>query len=311
LGARTYRPPRNDHVTEAGEMKENHPHEIAMTQLIPRIDEKNKRAVKTVQTSLYFFSKKRAGRRCSCWTVDSSADSLCNVCYGTGIVGGFDKYGTCLEIVDVTHPNIRAINVIPDYSKKTKPIMFTLVPGAKYGRIEVRVELKQNVGKLDVVKASKDTEDGGELDAYIRSPTETEYVAFTRDALEQRLQNPWVDVRVDFTRNSIKAVSPKFNHFYIRYKRKENLTVLANIPRASKSNLLAEMGVSDDWEFQQFFMDSTLRTITTEDFIISSKNMVRWKINSVKESSPGDYLLSWDLTARLVQQYEPMNFVYF
>ena len=104
-------------------------------------------------------------------------------------------------------------------------------------------------------------------------------------------------------------MSPKFGLFYIRYKRLEDLTVLANIPRTQKSNLLAEMGVTDDWQHQMFFMDSTIRSITTEDFVISVTNGTRWKINVVNESNPEDYLLSWDLDTRLVQVYEPMNFV--
>lgn len=310
MGARTYRPPRDDHVTEAGEMKRDYPHKISMEQLVPRIDEKNKRAVQTVRTSLHFFSKMRAGRRCSCWTVDSSPDTLCFACYGTGIVGGFEKYGTHLEVIDVTHPNTRTLNVLPDFSRKTKPIYFTMVPGSKYGRIITRVQLSTNVGQVDVVKGIREAPAGTELKSYIQGPTDPEPVLFTRESLEQRLANPWIDVRVDFHRPSVLSMSPKFGLFYIRYKRLEDITVLANIPRTQKSNLLAEMGVTDDWQHQMFFMDSTIRSITTEDFVISTSNGTRWKINVVNESNPEDYLLSWDLDTRLVQVYEPMNSVF-
>lgn len=309
MGARTYRPPRDDHVTEAGEMKQDYPHTIAMQQLLPRIDEKNKRAVKTVQTPVFFFSKIQTGRRCSCWTVDSSPDSLCVACYGTGVVGGYAKYGTYLEVVDVTHPNTRTVNVLPDYSRKSKPIYFTLTPGAKEGTIITRIELKTNIGTADVIKGTREVPMGGEMSSFIQAPTDPEPVPFTKQSFEQRLTNPWLDIRVDMTRPSVKSESPKFGLFYIRYNRLEEQILLANIPRTQKSNLLAELGISDDWQHQKFFFDSTLRSVTTEDFLVSAKNKTRWKINNVDESNPGDYLLSWDLDTRLVQHYEPTNYV--
>lgn len=309
MGARTYRPPRDDHVTEAGEMKQNHPHEIAMGQLIPRIDEKNKRAVKTVQTPVYFFSKIQTGRRCSCWTVDSSPDTLCVACYGSGTVGGYAKHGTYLEVVDVTHPNVSTINVWPDFRRKTKPIYFALTPGSKAGRITARIELKTNIGTADVITGTRELPSGSEMRSFIQAPTDPEPVPFTKESFEQRLTNPWVDLQVDMYRTSVRSESPKFGLFYIRYNRLEKQVILANIPRTQKSNLLAEMGISDDWQHQKFFFDSTIRSVTTEDFLVAVDQNTRWKILHIDESNPGNYLLSWDMDTRLVRNYEPTIFV--
>jgi hypothetical protein len=224
-------------------------------------------------------------------------------------VGGYAKYGTYLEVIDVTHPNIRTLNVLPDYSKKTKPIYFTLTPGATEGRITTRIELKTNIGTVDTIIAIHDIPTGCEMKGFIQSPVDTEPVPFTREAFEQRLTNPWLDIRVDLRRPSVKTESPKFGLFYIRYNRLEEQVILANIPRTQKSNLLAEMGVSDDWQHQQFFLDSTIRSITTEDFVVATSNQTRWKINNVNESNPGNYLLSWDLDTRLIRNHEPTIFV--
>jgi hypothetical protein len=247
-------------------MKEDHPHDISMQQLIPRIDEKNKRAVKTINVPVYFFSKIPIGRRCSCWTVDDSPDALCVACYGTGTVGGYAKYGTYLEVMDVTHPNTRTVGVLPDYQRKTKPIYFTLAPGAKEGRITTRIELKTNIGSADVIKGTRELPLGSEMRSFIQAPTDLEPVPFTKESFEQRLTNPWVDLHVDMSRPSVISESPKFGQFYIRYNRLEEQIILANIPRTQKTNLLAEMGISDDWQHQKFFFDSTLRSVTTEDF---------------------------------------------
>jgi hypothetical protein len=54
-------------------------------------------------------------------------------------------------------------------------------------------------------------------------------------------------------------------------------------------------------------MDNTIRSITTEDFVVHVNSNVRWKINTVSESAPQDMLLSWDLDTRLILPYEAMQ----
>lgn len=304
MATRSYRPSENWHIADGTEVLEKHAHDISVGQLIPRIVERNKRAIKTIPTRLNFFQAIRAGRRCSCFDIEESPDSMCPACFGTGTVGGFTKHGSCLEIIDVTHPNLCTINVIPDHSKRTKPISLALIGGCKQGSLEVKIELPTNVGKVDALSSAAYMPAGTELHAYLRAPNEKEFVALTRANLEMRLANPWVDIRVDFSRSSPENESPRLDLLYIRYQNIQDNLILANIPRAEKSNLLQELGVADEWQTMNFWLDNTLKSITTEDFIVSTEGKTRWKIISVKEFAPHGQLTSWDVEARLVQHYE-------
>lgn len=304
MSTRSYRPSKGWHIADGTEVLEKHAHDISVGQLIPRIANRNRRAVKTIPTYLNFFQSIRAGRRCSCFDIEESPDSMCPACFGTGTVGGFTKYGSCLEIVDVTHPNLRTVNVMPDHSKRTKPISLALIPGCRQGSLDVRIELPTNIGKVDALSSAAYMPQGTELHALLKSPTDREFVALTRANLEQRLFNPWVDIRVEFKRPSPANESPRLDLLYIRYQNMQENTVLANIPRAEKSNLLQELGVADEWQTMNFWLDDTLKTITTDDFIVSTMGKTRWKIISVKEFAPHGQLVSWDVEARLVQHYE-------
>jgi hypothetical protein len=296
-------------VTDGSEVLRDNAHDVATNQLIKRIAERNHTALEVVPTPIYFYSKIHAGRRCSCFDVNISQHSQCRCCFGTGRVGGYMKHGTNLEIIDVTHPNIRTVNVIPDYQTLIWPRRFKLVEGAKEGYFETRMYPETNIGRIDHIFNLSNEPAGTALHAYLKAAVDTEWQSFTRTSLQQRLYNTWIDFRIVFKRSTISSPSPTFRMFYLRYDRLEDKTLTANVPRTTKSNLLGEMGVADDWDLQRFWMDNTARSVTTEDFVAHINANTRWKINTVNESAPQNMLLSWEVDTRLILSYEAMQFV--
>jgi hypothetical protein len=293
-------------VAEGSEVLRDNAHTIAIDQLIPRIAERNHTALEVVQTPIYFFSKIRAGRRCSCFDINISHNTSCACCYGTGIVGGYLKYGTNLEVIDVTHPNIKSVNVLPDYRTLVWPRQLKLVDGAIEGYIETRMQVLSNIGSIDHIFNRSNEPSGTELHAYLKTAADSDWVPFTLTTLSQRLVNSWVDFRIEFKRSTVRTPSPTFKMFYIRYNRIEpaDQVIIANIPKTAKSILLSDMGLDDDWERQKFWLDNTIRSVTTEDFVAHLDSNTRWKIYTVNETAPQDLLLSWDLETSLVLHYE-------
>jgi len=296
------------YVPFSTELLEHHAHDIATKQLIPRIAKENTQALLTIQTPIFYFQRLRVGRRCSCSSVTASASSECRTCFNTHVVGGYSKWGTNLAVIDVTAPNIRAVNVIPLLGDQTFPKPFGLVPGARHGSIEVRVPLETNIGKIDALFTTTLLDQG--LRVFLKSPIDTDWVEFaTEQDLEARLFNPWVEFRFEFTRNTVLADTPKLYTMYIRYKRKASSQILANVPRNENSIKLSEMGAADDWKSKKFYIDSTLRSVTTEDFFAETLDPHRWKVISVNKFAPEKLLTSWDVEARLVQPYEAIQWI--
>ncbi len=307
MTTKLYRPPRDDTTTDGAEVLRGHAHDIAVNQLLPRIALRHQIAVETIQTRFHLYHRMRGARRCSCFDVEISPSSLCRCCYGTGDVGGYEKYGHNLAVLDVTHPAIQTVNVIPDYTLRTRPRRFILIPGARQGHIIARMPLQTTTGALDNVYVLAKTPPGTSVCALIRAPSDTTFVRFTREALVQRLFNPWIEVRINFERTSPLTASPRFGLLYLRYQRFPADVLLANRPRREQSSLLAQFGLADEWNEQTFWLDNTAKYIGEQDLLFDVDNNMRWKIIKTSPLDPQGLLLSWDLNARLIWNYEPEN----
>jgi len=94
-------------------------HQVIKEQLAPRIAQKSANAVLSDRRAFFYYKRKKNGRRCSCFGNETSPDSDCLVCYGTGFVGGYDKYGTHSEIIDYTRSYVFASGIEFDYENRT------------------------------------------------------------------------------------------------------------------------------------------------------------------------------------------------
>ena len=304
MATRSYRPGEHAPISDATQVLGNQAHKISVDQLIPRAAERSTKALETVPLEVYYFPAIRAGRRCSCFDIESSPDGQCEACFGSGVVGGYEKHGTTVEVFDVTRPSLRTSNIIPDWASRRKPIPFTLINGATRGVIEARVQLTTNVGKVDALAAEYEMDAGTEIQAFVRGPADTEYTEISKTAIERRLANPWIDVRIVLTRVTPATKSPLFKTLYLRYQNFLKNQVIVNVPRVQKSVALQEFGVMDDYSTINFYLDRRIKSIITEDFFASAEGDTRWKIVSVKPNAPHGQLISWDCEVRLAQEHE-------
>ncbi|HIE82665.1 MAG TPA: hypothetical protein EYQ00_01925 [Dehalococcoidia bacterium] len=290
-------------IADGSDVKRDLPRQIAQEQLIPRIIERSRNAVDVDRVLFYFYHRKHAGRRCSCWEVETP-DAGCRVCYGTGIVGGYTKNGTVDHTVDVTHPNMRLVNVVPDYEGHTRPVTFTLNRTATRGYVEGSFDLQQNVGILDAYQQIQVTPEGSIIFPFIKSDQDADFVELNKDSIEARIQHSNVTVRFVLQRTNPTAPRPKFSHFMLRYRVKKKIAIRADIPRQPESITLAEFGAYESFQSIQIFTANEPRKITTEDFVHRVDNGRRHKIIEANPNMPLGRLTSHDLTARLIQRFE-------
>jgi hypothetical protein len=145
------------------------------------------------------------------------------------------------------------------------------------------------------------------ISAYIKGPTDSTWQDLTENAVAQRLYNPYFNIQIEMTRASIAGESPRFSLLYLRYNRTANQQLIANIPKPEYSSMLQEFGVADEWQEQKFYVDNTIKAITSDDWVAHVNESTRWKIISVSPFNPDGMILSWEFNTRLVRNYDAFS----
>ena len=297
----------DNRVRDPIQIKEDYSHTLAQ-ELAPNIAEKASVALSVDVYNFYFFQRIKVGRRCSCSTVETSPDGKCEVCWGTGAVGGYEKHGFKTEVVDVTFPNLVTVNVLPDYVNQLRPTPFTLTPGATRGYVEAKIPILHNLGILDYMELVTYRPPATSVSAYIRTWAESDFVLMTREAVQARLSSKELIVRFTLSRQNPDAELPRVSHFRLRYKMKADPRIRADIPKRSESIILAEMGITDNYSPITMVLDRTLKMIDVSDFFVlldeNSRTTYRFKVTEVTPFKPYEYLIGWELTARYAYSHE-------
>jgi len=304
VSARGHRPTDDDRVTANTDILGDLPQRHAREDLIPIIARKSQNASNVNPVYFEFFQRIKTGRRCSCFAVETEPAGICPVCFGTGIVGGYNKRGTKTEVFDVTYPNVSCANTSPDYNQPTRPIFWSLIKSAVFGTIDFEMYLRTNIGQLDLFEIRDFTPEGTEIQYYVRSPSETDFVALTESSLRIRLGQQKLLFRVIMKRRSPASLLPKLISIRIAYRLIKNTEIRIDIPRRQESLTLEEFGVYQSFSSQTFWADNTLKNVSTEDWMYSTIDGTRWKVIEVSDNRPHGILTSWDITARLVQNFE-------
>ena len=306
MALRGYRERRTS-VQTGTDVKGDAPRRIAQELLIPQIARRTHNAIKVDGQPFYFYRRKNTGRRCSCFLGgEQSPDGECQVCFGTGFVGAYDKYGCVTEVGDITRPGLRCVNVEGNFDQRTRPVMFRLCDGAKRGWFEFDVEVRPNARLIDLLQVHDSVSDKlhSRTTAWVTTGDRTS--PLTNDSLRVALAGRAFTVRVELSRDNISVASPFVSHVYMRYQTIESITILADIPRRRKSIMQAEFGLEDRYETMNMAIASDIRIIDTEDmFVLLSDSGTRWKAIDASENRPGSILTSHDIMVRLVHSYEP------
>lgn len=299
---------RSDHVFDKTQFKEDFPHEIALKDLVPRIQSRARDALAVDRVETLFFQRKLTGRRCSCFLVESSPDAGCQICYGTGIVGGYTKFGTVDFTIDYTHPSLRAVNIRPLFELQARPVLLGLDDNALDGFFEVEVNVRQNIGTVDfwnlVVRTTSLTQFNS-LTASIRTRDENDFVPVTYESLNERVSQQFLVFRFDFHRDTLSDANPIFSQLFLRAKLIDDLVVRVDIPRDRESITLAEFGIYDSWQTISAYFDNTMPRIGVEDFLFRCRDHELWKVVDASPNRPLNILTSHDTTLRLIQTFEP------
>lgn len=304
MSARGYRPMDDDRVSADTDILGDLPQRHAKEDLIPIIARKSQNASNVDPFYYEYFQRMKTGRRCSCFDVESEPSGVCKVCYGTGIVGGYNKRGTRTEVFDVTYPNVRCANTTPDYNNPTRPVFWSLIKSSVYGTLEFDIWLKTNVGIVDVLHIMDYQPQGTEIKYYIKSPSDLDFEELTEKSLGVRLGQNKLQFKVTMKRVSPSAPLPKLIGIRMAYRVLPRTEVRVNIPRTEENLTLEELGIIQSFSSKNFWIDTTLRNISTEDWFYNVLDGTRWKVTSVSDNKPMGILTSWDVTCRLVQNFE-------
>lgn len=327
MGSRIYRPPysNNEGITQAW-AEEGHPvadtadvledslssvphTRQAVYDRVPQIAQRNRHAHDVVPTYFDLYQRIVTGRRCSCWEIEDEPQALCPVCYGTGSVGGYQKLGTKVEVIDVTAPGLCSVNVVPGYGLHTRPVYFTLLDTALYGSVTTEINLPRSVGQLDVTPQYTSFAPGDltAAEIYCRTPGEEQWVLLTKENVEQRIFSSRLQVKFILRRDIIDAGVPKISHVRLVFRLKESTAIIGNIPRNMESMSLEEFGIMDAWSSQQFVFGPDVKAVSNQDFMVQLDKGLRWKVTEIQPNEILGMNTSWDVTCRIVQDYENLN----
>ena len=278
-------------------------HEFLRDVLAPRMQTMNANAVTVDRRYFYYFQRKKTGRRCSCFEVETSPEKQCPVCYGVGIVGGFEKFGTKTEVLDYTAPNLVLVNVEPNLNDDTRPVYLRLVDGATKGYAEAEFPIRANTGVPDTFMLYQPIYNRGTR-VFATSP-----LGYTRELrvdedLQPFLAHPTVKIRVEL---SAVDVRPIMTHFLFRYRTEHDPRIWGDIPNSETNPQLIEMGQYDFVEDISIFFDGKrIRNFNYFDLLYRIEDGRRFLINSVKPTKVAGVLIASDCRARyVIPEIEP------
>jgi hypothetical protein len=283
------------------EVLEDQPHIQALQQFLPQIAAESEQAAKPARVPFLYYRHKRSGRRCSCFLTHTSPDAACQICFGAGFVGGWDLHGCQTEWIDVTHPNIRMVNVIADFKAGTRPILFVLEPGAKKGFIEADVMLYRNIKRVQMLQYIVGAKrKGTQVNLFIKDPTDTNYVPLNDFSLSKRLHNSIITIRAEISRDNNTIPSCKLSHIMIRYKMIPEILMYGDGNLAEESFELGDLGFTDVFSTLNLYVPHSFDHLQNEDFLIRQSDQKRFKVVRFERNVVSEVLLSHTIFARLL-----------
>lgn len=306
MPAKVYRPEFDQSEFDSANIGGDYYREVAERILIPRIKERNKQILNVAPDWFQFYQRAYTGRRCSCISgIETSPSSTCLVCYGTGNTDSYQLYGHRTEVFDVTSTS-SGVNIEVDYNKITRPLSFCLSPGALRGYVDFQLNVMGGLPKCSLVSMHATAGRGTSLRAGVKLFSEQDFVPLNKVSLEARLaegqKQGGIPIRVLMTRDSASLQSPRFSHLRVRYQTLDDDKIPGDRPNGPESNRSSEFGNFEDIATRSLFIDSRLRSVTSEDLFRQVNTGRLWKCFSTNPLEVAGQLLSWDIELVIVQQ---------
>lgn len=269
-------------------------------------------AISSVDTRWFtLFKKMSFGRVCSCTSSESSSPSdNCNLCYGTGFVGGYEKYGTWTEIVDYTR-DMDLINIEPAYDLGITPTLLRLCEGARKGVISVTLPIRANAGFTDALDYIASVSDPGNAEITIQARetgTKTWYPVNVANpsGLDPMLAAASIDLQITLYRKTVDVATPYFQDLKWRYGLvpRKMLDIPVDIPRNTEGVSLLDYGFDENFGSLAVSFDRRVQTLGNGDMLFY-RDRNRWLcITEVQPFQAVDTFIAIDATARFMQSYE-------
>jgi hypothetical protein len=291
-------------ILDHGKTTQREIRDIYLDQIATRVTA----ATNIAPVELYFFAKRQTGRRCSCWEVFTAPRMTCRACFGTGLVGGFEKFGFREEVVDVTRAGTVAVNVSPGYDRQTAPTRFSLAKSAVAGYFEATVALAPNLGILDAFQADYSTTPGTLVKLFVRSPSDVAWVELVGEGatalVQARLGETSLRFRAELSRSTPSSPIPEFETLYLRYQTDPHPVINADVERTPTKLTASELGAFLAFEERKTFIDGRLKRVTTEDFFEQLDTKQRWKVIRVDVGRALGHTFEHALNSRIVHDFK-------
>lgn len=271
---------------------------------IDRAIDHQRHAIASDGHRFYLYQRKVTGRACSCFFVETSPSSMCPICWGRGVVGGYSKRGTVEETFDVTYPEVTSLNVAPVYETQSRPVAWGLYANALRGHvtftwvvpgswtIDAFTQLHHAPSKTHTVSY------------YIQGPLDDDFVELTTASLTARLiVGDTVLFRVNLQRRR-RTRSPMFSHFSIRQRITDTPEIMGDVSRPATALTVGEYGVYTEFSGVSIVFDDTVRHMTTLDFVHDIETGQRLKFTNVTPFYAFGKLMFLEVETRLVQDFE-------
>jgi hypothetical protein len=283
------------------EVLEDEPYKQALEQLLPQIAAESEQAAKPARVPFLYYRKKRMGRRCSCFHIETSPDANCQICFGCGYVGGWDLHGCRSEWIDVTQENLRLVNLQADTQAGTRPVYFTMEDGTNRSFLELDLEIVRNIKKTQCLQiAVGNKRRGASVDAFVKASGDLNFVPLTEANLDARLNESKLSFRIELNRNNTTVESPRLSHVLIRYQLVPEIRMYGDMNLGDNAFELGDLGFFDSFSTLNVYVPPSFDQINNEDFLIRQSDQKRFKVTRFQRNAPLEVLTSHMVTARLL-----------
>lgn len=256
---------------------------VIREELAHRIAQKSANAGLSNRRSFYYYKRKNNGRRCSCFGEEISPDSDCGVCLGTGYVGGYDKFGTHLEVIDFTKNELFGYNTNIDFDVRT--LGFS---GKKDSYLEFDVNIPRNKG-VDSYELGVDNHKNFRLEA-IEPISKVINSGLDFNGLEGKCK-----FRLIFLNESY------FQHIHLRFKILDDIIVYgdcSNYNSSPSSEMFGEFEAMNEIDIT--FTGMSMKLISNKDILYRLEDGAKLKITDNNKIVVSQVLTSIDAKARFL-----------